>query len=1321
MQLKKIQMSILSASLTALMCSSVVQASDLQIYAMPTAGKKTIIMMVDVSGSMAYKMSENANPSWNEKSRIDELKSGLKAVLDSTDPKLENIVMGLGKYPGDGNSKSSDAQYMRGKILVEAKALGASTKTNGIFDSQHRRDLLAAVNALQAVGGTPTAHGLAEAASYLMGTKTNHINITISVPTYNEKYRNQTSQKECKRYSTVLSSRVSTNRPPSSSGQVKGTTYYYYACDEWNTTNISVASSDWDVRFNDNENRRFYKKTGNNAPLEITDNTSDNSGFSSSVSDSKITTDGIEHYKSPLPTNKVTCDGQGVYVLSDGEPNASSDAAAEKQMINALANPLANSRAPSFSCATGSFDNPLTGGNSGGAWQCMGEFAKRLYSGENPASVKIQTAFVGYSDSFTNLSAADVQNACKLGSRKVGDRCSYYTDDQLTINESSVEVTEGKKTKTVLLRAPEGGYGNGGFYTANSANDVTTSVLNFIDNLGTDPLAPIPTGALSVPVDALNPNGLQNVGYLRMLEPNPAQPSLLTWVGNLKKYSMKDGVLVDGAKTIFDAQGEFATNTKNLWGALSEDDGGKIKLGGTYEKLPMPTLTQQGTLRNLMTDVVSVTGTGSSATLQPLQRSVDAKGNLTSTLLKLPVLANTTTKEEVLNKFRTQAVLKDFPLKIKLKLLNYLGFKVDTALAAFPNDGEVSYEGTPYISMGGIIHSFPVQMTYSGVLSESGDLLPQDIQLEDGKFIRARKQSVLYGSMEGGLHLIDSLTGEEQMVFVPAEILNDERASNALVPKGSGTPAPAHGVDSPWIVDATYRTAGEYPEAQVIASEMNVYGGLRMGGSSYYALDVLTPTAPKLKFRIGADQANFSRMGQSWSKPVLINIRKDGKPKRAMVIGGGYDECYEEPRFKLSSSNTPSDDASCTGKARAKGNAIYVIDADTGERLFWASNTGSDANNADLKHSVVSRISALDRDGDGFDDHLYFGDLGGQIFRIDLDNYHEKTQKTFGVRTVRLANLATTTDGSQILNGDNPRFYEPVTLTIHDEQDETFIHVGAASGDRSTPLDVAPVIGRDGLAPSTALSNRPVNKVYGVFDLDFIKKDLISNRSLSGNYSPTTSETDLPLAQRLLTYNLTLKNLLANPQTSLTGNSTAYSQYFNSTAPKMGWYRSLSWSWDYQVDRTGRELANGEFRQPGGLKAYEEPQAIGNNLFLSVYDPEGTGITPQDECLPRVVGETDRQQYCLPFGVCVTKAGVVDETREHKTGFRVKFDSSSNHYNNTNVIGKGIQGISLANNGGAAGGGKNICGNFTLSSNTAGIGNWQCTRTLNPTRWFEKR
>lgn len=45
---------------TLLIVSSVVQASDMQIYAVPTAGKKTIVMMLDTSGSMGVNSSSNS-------------------------------------------------------------------------------------------------------------------------------------------------------------------------------------------------------------------------------------------------------------------------------------------------------------------------------------------------------------------------------------------------------------------------------------------------------------------------------------------------------------------------------------------------------------------------------------------------------------------------------------------------------------------------------------------------------------------------------------------------------------------------------------------------------------------------------------------------------------------------------------------------------------------------------------------------------------------------------------------------------------------------------------------------------------------------------------------------------------------------------------------------------------------------------------------------------------------------------------------------------------------------------------------------------------
>ncbi|WP_234954408.1 PilC/PilY family type IV pilus protein [Acinetobacter johnsonii] len=1294
MQLKKIQMTILSASLTALMCSSVTQASDLQIYAMPTAGQKTIVMMLDTSGSM-----ENGT-GVSGVNRLHALKNGLYDVLNSTDPKLENVVVGLGQFPLGSNSQS-------GKILVPAVKLGAPAR-NGQPESAQRQALRTAVRGLSANGGTPTSHGYTEAASYLMGTRTDDSMVTLQKKTYYQKYRNEKNQKQCATYESGWSTLTYNS-------EIR----FYKACEVWGTTNVSFSNSDYEFRRGNDNERRYYTIKSNSEDVVVYSN-STYSGFNDSVEESKEITNGITHYKSPLPIpeKRVSCDGQGVYVLSDGEPNASSDENAELQMKVALAQPTTNVISNDFFCDVDSstLTNPLTGGNTGGAWKCMGEFAKKLFSNANPAGVKIQTAFVGFGSSFNNLNSTasngnDIRNACKLGSRTKGDSCSYYQADGLTVNP-------------VSYKNHIGGYGNGGFYTGNAAADVTTSVLNFIDNLGTDPLEPLPTGALSVPVDSLNPNGLQNLGYLRMLEPNPAQPSLLTWAGNLKKYTMKDGVLVDSTTNVFDTTGNFNTNTKNLWGARSLNDGGKVYVGGTYEMLPMPTTTKTTALRNVMTDVGSATET---ALVPLITNNTNGSYDQAKSLLKIVKTENTISKEEVLNTFRNQTTLKDFPISIKLKLLNYLGFKVDTSLEAIPANDDVSYEGSPYTSMGGIIHSFPVQMTYSGRITATGELATDDITLPDGTILKPRNQSVLYGSMEGGLHIVDAATGVEQMVFVPAEILNNTVASNALVKSGSGTPAPAHGVDAPWIVDSTYRTTGTYPNSQVNAIKMNVYGGLRMGGNSFYGLDVLNPTEPKLKFRVGSDQADYTRMGQSWSKPVLIDIRYQGVPTRALVVGGGYDACYEDPRFVLSGSSTANDTSSCTAKTRAKGNAVYVIDAETGKRLFWVSNTGSDANNADLRHSVVSRISTLDRDGDSYVDHLYFGDLGGQVFRVDMDNYQTKSLTTtggttstsysnFGVRTVRLANLATTSTGTAITNGDNPRFYEPVTLTIHDEDSKTFIHVGAASGDRSTPLDVAPTIGRDGLSPYVALTNRPTNRVYGLFDLDFMKEDLITNTALTGNYTSTTTETDVPTKNRLITRNLTLADLLGNPQTSITENETIYSKFFSTTAPKHGWYRSLSWSWD--TSTTGAEVANNTFRQSGGLKAFEEPIAIGNNLFVPVYDPEGTGVTPQNPCLPRVIGETDRQQYCLPFGICLTAVGIIDLTREKDSGFRL--EATTGGYKNANVVGKGIQGIALANNGGG-GGGSNSCGNYTLATLNDGVGNWQCTRVLNPTRWFEKR
>lgn len=55
------------------------------------------------------------------------------------------------------------------------------------------------------------------------------------------------------------------------------------------------------------------------------------------------------------------------------------------------------------------------------------------------------------------------------------------------------------------------------------------------------------------------------------------------------------------------------------------------------------------------------------------------------------------------------------------------------------------------------------------------------------------------------------------------------------------------------------------------------------------------------------------------------------------------------------------------------------------------------------------------------------------------------------------------------------------------------------------PLDVYPSVGRDGMLPTTALTDRLVNNVYGIIDRDFIKRNLITG-------SPTLESQNKTLA-----------------------------------------------------------------------------------------------------------------------------------------------------------------------------------------------------------------
>jgi type IV pilus assembly protein PilY1 len=165
------------------------------------------------------------------------------------------------------------------------------------------------------------------------------------------------------------------------------------------------------------------------------------------------------------------------------------------------------------------------------------------------------------------------------------------------------------------------------------------------------------------------------------------------------------------------------------------------------------------------------------------------------------------------------------------------------------------------------------------------------------------------------------------------------------------------------------------------------------------------------------------------------------------------------------------------------GNAIYIVDPLTGERLWWASNTGSGATLevSGMDFSIPSDLALMDPDGDGAVDRIYVGDVAGQIFRIDLSS----TLKTNTSVGYRFADIACTAGTRPTCTGtaaqDRRKFFYPPDVTqvndsiYEDAAQAKYDLVTIVSGDREDPLDLMTV---GAVSPVQAVHN----KIYAFRD-----------------------------------------------------------------------------------------------------------------------------------------------------------------------------------------------------------------------------------------------
>ena len=472
------------------------------------------------------------------------------------------------------------------------------------------------------------------------------------------------------------------------------------------------------------------------------------------------------------------------------------------------------------------------------------------------------------------------------------------------------------------------------------------------------------------------------------------------WEGNMKKFKLEfdaDNLPfvadANSNEAIDSATGFFKDSSVSYWTqAADSPDGAETAKGGAASNIVVP--------RNTYTFTGAYSGT--TGVLTP------SNGDLTSADNKL-VVSNTSITDAMLGGVAAMpgVAVEAFGLSFiwpyrDVLLLWAFGYDMKDS------DGD-SHPFEARREMGDPLHAEPALVQYG--LTGGGD-----------------PDLVAYvATNDGYLHAFDSITGEENFAFVPQEML--PKLQNIF--DDTGVNGKAYGLDGnviAWINDAdhdgTISGAGEH---------IYLYFGMRRGGRYIYSMDVTDRNSPKLRWVIEGGTGDYAELGQTWSSPNVERIIMGGSERTVLIFGGGYDT---------------GQDGLVNRGTDSIGLGIYIVDADTGELIWRAGPNGPvDLQLTDMKYSIPARIKPLDIDGDGAVDMLFAGDMGGQIWRIDIDNT-ASTAGSVSATGGRIADLAT--DGS--IN-DNRRFYSsPDVALIIETGFAPYLSIVAASGYRAHPL-----------------------------------------------------------------------------------------------------------------------------------------------------------------------------------------------------------------------------------------------------------------------------
>jgi Tfp pilus tip-associated adhesin PilY1 len=548
--------------------------------------------------------------------------------------------------------------------------------------------------------------------------------------------------------------------------------------------------------------------------------------------------------------------------------------------------------------------------------------------------------------------------------------------------------------------------GGGKYYTSSNVSGLTDALTAIVSEITADNTS---FAAPSVAVSAFNNLGYRNDLYYALFRPAEGT----RWPGNVKRYKLsKDNsgnpLIVDktGTAAIDDTSGFFSDSSSSFW---STTDGKDVAKGGVAAQLLNPDT------RNVLTwtaaDRTPTAGAGvtGSAGLIALNSS-----NIGSNY----ALVGATTSTE------------------RDSYINWARGK--------------NTNNSARLAIGDVLHNEPKLIAYT----TDEDLVRvgnSQKPISDPDYQASPEQLYMFfGDNEGFIHAINPNNGTEKFAFIPKELLKNP---SYYFKDAKGAVNKKYGIDGQINLWTEYSALNTGTKTRAL-NKAFLYAGMRRGGSNYYALDVLNINAPTLKWVIkgpeqtlvGANYTNattgftpgYAKLGRTFSAPKLAKLKVNGVETKVLIFTGGYD--LDQDNI---GSNIPKNDDI--------GNSLFVANADTGELIWQASNSGAQLNISQMTNSMPADPTLIDINGDGLVDIAYASDLRGQVFRFDFNGANTGGTGTgAGVFATggRFASLAGSTAA------DNRRFFSsPDVALIRERGGKTYFTVSLGAGFRESPLN----------------------------------------------------------------------------------------------------------------------------------------------------------------------------------------------------------------------------------------------------------------------------